>query len=87
MRAPRRAAAGRASRVSEELWFGATALAGLKARLVAHLGSAGEIDAQGFKALTGQSRKFSIPLAEYFDRERVTLRIGDKRVLRKERER
>jgi selenocysteine-specific elongation factor len=81
------AVAGRASRVSEELWFSAAALAGLKARLVAHLGSAAEIDAQGFKELTGQSRKFTIPLAEYFDRERVTLRIGDRRVLRKERER
>ncbi|HXN56285.1 MAG TPA: selenocysteine-specific translation elongation factor [Myxococcales bacterium] len=80
------AAAGRASRVSEELWFAAGALAELKVRLVAQLGTAGEIDAQGFKELTGQSRKFTIPLAEYFDRERVTLRIGDKRVLRKERE-
>ncbi|GAC1339791.1 MAG: selenocysteine-specific translation elongation factor [Myxococcales bacterium] len=81
------AAAGRASRVSEELWFAAAALAELKVRLVAQLGAAREIDAQGFKELTGQSRKFTIPLAEYFDRERVTLRIGDKRVLRKERER
>ena len=79
------AAAGRASRISEELWFGAAPLAELKLRLVAWLSEKREIDAQGFKELTGQSRKFTIPLAEYFDRERVTLRIGDKRVLRKER--
>jgi selenocysteine-specific elongation factor len=36
-----------------------------------------------FKELTGQSRKFVIPLAEYFDREKVTLRVGDERVLRR----
>jgi len=30
----------------------------------------------------GQSRKFTIPLAEYFDKEKVTLRIGDVRKLR-----
>jgi selenocysteine-specific elongation factor len=42
----------------------------------------GEIDAQGFKALTGLSRKFSIPLLEYFDRQKLTIRVGDKRVLR-----
>ena len=78
-------AAGRATRVSEELWFSAAALASLRTRLVAWLAAKGEIDAQGLKELTGQSRKFTIPIAEYFDRERVTLRIGDKRVLRKER--
>ncbi|HSH12243.1 MAG TPA: SelB C-terminal domain-containing protein [Desulfurivibrionaceae bacterium] len=44
--------------------------------------AAGDIDAQGFKSLTGLSRKFSIPLLEYFDKCKVTLRIGDKRVLR-----
>ena len=55
--------------------------------LVAHLQQHGSVDAQGFKELTGQSRKFTIPLAEWFDKERVTLRVGDKRILRKERER
>jgi selenocysteine-specific elongation factor len=75
--------AGRASRVSEELWFGALPLRELRQKLVAHLGTNASIDAQGFKELTGQSRKFTIPLAEYFDKEKVTLRIGDKRVLRK----
>src|SRR5581483_1838672 len=80
-------AAGRATKVSEELWFAAQPLRDLRHKLVAHLAQHGSIDAQGFKELTGQSRKFTIPLAEWFDKERVTLRIGDKRVLRKERER
>jgi selenocysteine-specific elongation factor len=30
----------------------------------------------------GATRKHVIPLAEYFDREKVTLRVGEKRVLR-----
>jgi selenocysteine-specific elongation factor len=81
------ASAGRASKVSEELWFGSQPLHELRGKLIAHLGAHGSIDAQGFKELTGQSRKFAIPLAEWFDKERITLRVGDKRVLRKERER
>ncbi len=81
------AAKGRAVKVSEDLWFASAALRDLRARLLAHLQQHGSIDAQGFKELTGQSRKFTIPLAEWFDKERVTLRVGDKRVLRKERDR
>ena len=75
--------AGRASKVSEELWFGAGALLELRRRVLAHLAEHGSIDAQAFKELTGLTRKFAIPLLEYFDREKLTLRIGDKRVLRK----
>ena len=43
----------------------------------------GEIDAPGFKELTGLTRKFSIPVLEYMDRVKLTMRIGDKRILRK----
>ena len=75
--------AGRASKISEDLWFGATPLLDLRRKLLAHLAEHGSVDAQSFKELTGLTRKFAIPLLEYFDRERLTLRIGDKRVLRK----
>jgi len=78
-------AAGRAQRVSEDLWFSAAALQGLKSRLLEWLREKGSIDAQGMKELAGQTRKFTIPLLEYFDRERVTLRVGDRRLPRKER--
>ncbi|MEP6788684.1 MAG: selenocysteine-specific translation elongation factor [Acidobacteriota bacterium] len=37
------------------------------------------IDVAKFKALAGISRKYAIPLLEYFDRERITTRAGDKR--------
>jgi selenocysteine-specific elongation factor len=75
--------AGRALKVSEELWFGTAPLMDLRKKLLAHLSTHGSIDAQGFKELTGLTRKFAIPLLEHFDKERLTLRIGDKRVLRK----
>ncbi len=74
---------GAAVRVSEELCFDAAALAGLRERLVAHLREKKEITTQAFKEMVGQSRKFVIPLSEYFDREKVTLRVGEKRVLRR----
>ena len=35
------------------------------------------------KEMTGLTRKHLIPLFEYFDLTKVTLRVGDKRVLRK----
>jgi len=49
---------------------------------VAHLRERGEITTQEFKDLVGATRKHVIPLAEYFDREKVTLRVGERRVLR-----
>ena len=36
-----------------------------------------------FKTLAGVSRKYAIPLLEYFDREQITRRAGDKRVILK----
>ncbi len=76
-------AEGRAVRVSEDLYFDAGALGQLRERLVAHLREKKEITTQAFKEMVGQTRKFVIPLSEYFDREKVTLRVGEKRVLRR----
>src|SRR5262249_10678258 len=70
-------------RVSDELCFHGGVLADLKTRLVAHLTEHKEITTQQFKELVGGSRKFVIPLSEYFDREKVTLRVGEKRILRR----
>jgi selenocysteine-specific elongation factor len=43
----------------------------------------GELTIQAFKQQTGLTRKFLIPVFEYFDRTRLTIRMGDKRVARK----
>ncbi len=48
----------------------------------AFLAEHGSISTQQFKELTGLSRKFLIPLAESFDARKVTLRVGENRVLR-----
>lgn len=72
-------------RVSEELFYSATVLADLQEKLLDFLKRQGAINAQEFKALTGISRKFSIPLLEYFDRQKVTIRVEDTRVLREKK--
>jgi selenocysteine-specific elongation factor len=77
-------AEGRVVRASAELWFDAGAVGALRERLVAFLRERREISTQEFKDLVGATRKHVIPLAEYFDREKVTLRVGEKRVLRGE---
>lgn len=42
-------------------------------------------DVPAFKDLAGVSRKYAIPLLEFFDREQVTRRAGDKRLILKPR--
>ncbi len=73
---------GAVVKVTEELYFHAAPLAALRTALLAHLAQHAEISTQTFKQLVGQSRKFVIPLSEYFDREKVTLRLGERRVAR-----
>jgi len=77
------AADGAVLRVAEDMYFDRRSIEGLRERLVAYLREHREISTQAFKELVGQSRKFVIPLSEYFDREKLTLRVGEKRVLRR----
>jgi len=69
-------------KISEDLYFQARALTSLQEQLVAFIKKEGEVDAPRFKNLTGLTRKFSIPLLEYFDKIKVTIRVGDRRLLR-----
>src|ERR1043165_8115958 len=72
--------AGRLVRVEGEMFFHASALDDLKARLRARATTDPSIDVSAFKDIAGVSRKYAIPLLEYLDRERVTRREGDKRI-------
>jgi len=74
---------GKLIKITESLYFQAGQLDRLARRLTTFIQKEGEIDAPRFKDLTGLTRKFSIPLLEYFDRIKLTIRIGDKRALRK----
>ena len=68
-------------RVSDDLVFHQSALAELRKSLAAQKLVSPRLDVARFKDLTGVSRKYAIPLLEYLDRERVTKRAGDARVL------
>jgi selenocysteine-specific elongation factor len=69
-------------RVTPELIFHRRALEEMKARLAEYKEGKGErISVPVFKELTGVTRKYAIPLLEYLDRERVTRRAGDERVI------
>jgi len=73
-------------RVQGEMFMHAEVLEGLKAKLLSYASQHEPerlIDVAGFKDLAGVSRKYAIPLLEYFDRERVTRRAGDKRLILK----
>ena len=69
----------------DALVFHESALRQLKADIVsmkqASAGGAVKLDVAGFKERYGMTRKYAIPLLEYLDRERVTRRVGDSRVV------
>lgn len=73
--------AGDIVKVTDEFYFASAAIDRLKETLktFAATSSGRMIDVPKFKDLAGISRKYAIPLLEYFDRERVTVRVGDKR--------
>jgi selenocysteine-specific elongation factor len=73
-------------RVREGLYFHAEPLREAEARVLAFLRAQRSITPQDVKELLGISRKYAIPLMEYFDAQRITVRAGDRRVLRDDRE-
>ncbi len=70
-------------KINEALYFHASVLKKLQEQVVDFIRREGDIDAPRFKNMTGLTRKFSIPLLEYFDKIKLTIRIEDRRVLRK----
>ena len=68
-------------KISDDLLFHKNALADLRQRLVEEKVKSPQLDVARFKDLTGVTRKYAIPLLEYLDREHVTRRVGDARVI------
>jgi selenocysteine-specific elongation factor len=68
-------------KVTEDLIFHRSALQQLKELLVRRKAQSNRINVAVFKEITGLSRKYAIPLLEYLDRERVTRREGDERII------
>jgi selenocysteine-specific elongation factor len=73
---------GQIVKVKEDLYFHAAAVEELQQRLIDFLKSHGELTTPQFKEMTGVSRKYLIPLIEYFDAQNITIRVGDIRKLR-----
>jgi len=68
-------------KVSDDLVFHREALEHLRKQMAAEKIKSPKIDVARFKGMTGVSRKYAIPLLEYLDREHVTRRVGDERVI------
>ncbi len=68
-------------KISEDLVFHRETLEDLKHHIRECKSSSPKIDISQFKELAGVSRKYAIPLLEYLDREHVTRRAGDERII------
>jgi selenocysteine-specific elongation factor len=70
-------------KVSEEFFYATTAMDDLIGRVREFFAANQEMGPQDFRDITSLTRKFAIPVLEYLDKEKITMRIGDKRQLRK----
>jgi selenocysteine-specific elongation factor len=68
-------------KVTEDLIFHRSALQQLKALVARRKAQSNRLNVAVFKEITGLTRKYAIPLLEYLDRERVTRREGDERII------
>ena len=74
---------GEVVKISEEFYFAESEIAGLTAKIREFADRSADrlLEMAKFKDIAGISRKYAIPLLEYFDRERITRRAGDKRLV------
>ena len=68
-------------KLGDELVFHRDALDALRRQIAAQKTKTPKLNVGDFKDLFGITRKHAIPLLEYLDRERVTRRVGDERVI------
>ncbi|HUJ90536.1 MAG TPA: selenocysteine-specific translation elongation factor [Syntrophorhabdales bacterium] len=73
---------GKVAKIKGDMYFHAGVIDTLKKKVIDHLEKHKEMMPSDFKSITGVSRKYMIPLLEYFDETRLTIRSGDKRLLR-----
>lgn len=68
-------------KLADDMVFHHKALEALRQQVIAQKTKTPKLNVASFKDLTGVSRKYAIPLLEYLDRERVTKRVGDERII------
>jgi selenocysteine-specific elongation factor len=69
-------------RTKGDIYFHGEAVEEFKGELIQFLRAHHEITTAQFKEMTKVSRKYAIPLMEYFDNTKITIRVGEKRLLR-----
>ena len=68
-------------KLADDLVFHRDALDALRRQVIATKAKTPKLSVPQFKDLFGITRKYAIPLLEYLDRERVTRRVGDERII------
>ncbi len=68
-------------KVAEDLYFHTATVEQAERMLRDYLEQHGKITVSQFRDLTGSTRKYILPLLEYFDSKKITRRLGDERVL------
>jgi selenocysteine-specific elongation factor len=69
-------------KINEDFYYSRTAIDKLKEKIILFFKTNEEMGPVEFKDLTGLSRKFAIPVLEFMDKEKLTIRVGDKRKFR-----
>ena len=69
-------------KIKGDMYFHADAMEKLKERITGFLKSQKEMTPSDFKSMFDLSRKYMIPILEHLDEIKLTIRVGDKRVLR-----
>ncbi len=70
-------------KIKEEMYYSAPAIRDITAKVVAGFAGREELEPSDIRELTGLSRKYAIPVLEWLDKEKITVRVGDRRRLRK----
>jgi selenocysteine-specific elongation factor len=73
---------GRTVRITDSLHLDKEVVDRIRTDLKRHLEEKKDITMAEFRDLARTSRKFAVPLMEYFDSQKLTQRVGDKRMLR-----
>jgi len=73
---------GKVVRVTDSVIFAASAYRDMTQRIVEHMKAQGSITVAEARTMFDTSRKYVLPLLEYMDRQQITRRSGDERVLR-----
>lgn len=74
---------GELVKLTEDIYYAGSVLAEIKSKVERWFDTHNNLDIAGLKEITGLSRKYTVAILEYFDKSRLTVRVGDNRILRR----